>query len=71
MAVVSGAFEGSTTRRPVRVSNCRGIGLADMVLNSATGDTVVDAHGETVTFDGEPLQAQPASTVSLNRLYFL
>jgi urease alpha subunit len=71
VAFVSGSFEGSTTRRQVPVRNCRGIGLSDMVRNCSTGTTVVDSQGETVTFEGEPLDAEPASTVSLNRLYFL
>jgi urease subunit alpha len=74
VAFVNGSFEGkslSTKRRQVPVKGCRGIGLDTMVRNTTTGATVVDAAGARVTFNGEVLEAEPASTVSLNRLYFL
>lgn len=74
VAFVNGSFDGkslSTRRRTVPVRGCRGIGLGDMVRNSTTGTTVVDAAGARVTFNGELLEAEPASSVSLNRLYFL
>ena len=71
---VNGSFNGASLnskRRQVPVRGCRNIGLRTMVRNSTTGQTVVDAAGARVTFDGDLLQADPASTVSLNRLYFL
>jgi urease subunit alpha len=71
VAFVNEAFEGSTTRRQVPVRGCRNIGLADMVRNTTVGTTVVDPEGARVTFDGETLTADPAVSVSLNRLYFL
>ncbi|MCZ3385664.1 MAG: urease subunit alpha [Actinomycetia bacterium] len=74
VAFVSGACDVDALglrRRALPVSRCRGIGLADMVSNTTIGDTVVDVRGERVTFDGTELSADPAESVSLNRLYFL
>ncbi|MEO8328370.1 MAG: urease subunit alpha, partial [Candidatus Nanopelagicales bacterium] len=74
VAFVSGSFNGkslNTRRRQVSVRGCRGIGLRDMMRNTTVGDTVVDVAGGQVTFDGELIEAEPAATVSLNRLYFL
>ena len=70
-AVQQGADWLPTKRRRVAVRGCRGIGLADMVRNSTVGSTVVDLSSGTVTFDGEPLRADPAESVPLSRLYFL
>jgi urease subunit alpha len=58
-------------RQPLVVRNCRGIGLEQMVGNSTVGETIVDSAGEHVTFNGEPLEAEPIDSVSLSRLYFL
>jgi urease subunit alpha len=58
-------------RQPLVVRNCRGIGLAQMVGNSSTGETVVDPDGQRVTFNGELLDAEPIDSVDLSRLYFL
>jgi len=41
------------------------------VRNSTVGRTVVDLSSGAVTFDGEPLRADPAESVPLSRLYFL
>jgi len=60
-----------THRRRVAVRHCRGIGLADMVRNDTIGSTLVVPRQATVTFDGVLLDAEPAETVSLSRLYFL
>ena len=49
----------------------RGIGPADLRLNSRTGAVDVDQRTGLVTLDGEPVRSQPADSVSLNRLYFL
>lgn len=49
----------------------RGIGPADLRLNSRTGTVDVDGRTGLVTLDGEPLRSGPAQSVSLNRLYFL
>ncbi|MFI0512759.1 urease subunit alpha [Streptomyces sp. WSLK1-5] len=60
-----------TRRRRVAVHGTRGIGPADLRLNSRTGAVDVDRHTGLVTLDGEPLTSAPADSVSLNRLYFL
>jgi urease subunit alpha len=74
VALVNGACDPQALglrRRALPVQGCRDIGLPDMVANSTVGDTVVDTRGEHVTFDGEALEAEPVSSVSLSRLYFL
>ncbi|MDT0390718.1 urease subunit alpha [Streptomyces dubilierae] len=60
-----------TRRRRVAVRGTRGIGPADLRLNSLTGSVDVDQRTGLVTLDGEPLRSAPAESVSLNRLYFL
>ncbi|GHH15736.1 urease subunit alpha [Streptomyces lanatus] len=60
-----------TRRRRVAVRGTRGIGPADLRLNSRTGTVDVDQRTGLVTLDGEPLRSQPADSVALNRLYFL
>ncbi|WP_432031682.1 urease subunit alpha [Streptomyces antibioticus] len=60
-----------TRRRRVAVRGTRGIGPADLRLNSRTGAVDVDRRSGLVTLDGEPLRSAPADSVSLNRLYFL
>ncbi|MGC0206412.1 urease subunit alpha [Streptomyces levis] len=60
-----------TRRRRVAVRGTRGIGPADLRLNSRTGSVDVDQRTGLVTLDGEPLRSRPAESVSLNRLYFL
>ena len=60
-----------TRRRRVAVRGTRGIGPADLRLNSRTGAVDVDQRTGLVTLDGEPLHSEPAESVSLNRLYFL
>lgn len=60
-----------TRRRRVAVRGTRGIGPADLVLNSRTGQVDVDGGTGLVTLDGDPLRSEPAEQVSLSRLYFL
>ncbi|WP_393077828.1 urease subunit alpha [Streptomyces sp. LN704] len=60
-----------TRRRRVAVRGTRGIGPADLRLNSRTGAVDVDQRTGLVTLDGEPLRSEAADSVSLNRLYFL
>ncbi|WP_405990604.1 urease subunit alpha [Streptomyces sp. NBC_00986] len=60
-----------TRRRRVAVRGTRGIGPADLRLNSRTGAVDVDQRTGLVTLDGEPLRSEPAESVALNRLYFL
>lgn len=60
-----------TRRRRVAVRGTRGIGPADLRLNSRTGAVDVDRRTGLVTLDGEPIRSEAADSVSLNRLYFL
>ena len=60
-----------TRRRRVAVHGTRGIGPADLRLNSRTGAVDVDQRTGLVTLDGEPIRSEPAESVALNRLYFL
>ncbi|MER7978185.1 urease subunit alpha [Streptomyces sp. NPDC095817] len=60
-----------TRRRRVAVRGTRGIGPADLRLNSRTGAVDVDQRTGLVTLDGDPLRSEAADSVSLNRLYFL
>ncbi|WP_299534159.1 urease subunit alpha [uncultured Streptomyces sp.] len=66
-----GADALPTRRRRVAVRGTRGIGPADLLRNSRTGQVDVDGDSGLVTLDGEPLRSEPAESVSLNRLYFL
>ncbi|MFB7371928.1 urease subunit alpha, partial [Streptomyces sp. NPDC056222] len=61
----------ATRRRRVAVRGTRGIGPADLLLNSRIGDVQVDGRSGLVTLDGSPLRSEPADEVSLSRLYFL
>ncbi|MGW1955653.1 urease subunit alpha [Streptomyces sp. NPDC001920] len=70
-AVDRGGDSMPTRRRRVAVRGTRGIGPADLRLNSRTGAVDVDQRTGLVTLDGEPLRSEPAESVSLNRLYFL
>ncbi|MGW7411159.1 urease subunit alpha [Streptomyces sp. NPDC054863] len=60
-----------TRRRRVAVRHTRGIGPADLLLNSRTGSVDVDSRTGLVTLDGDPLRSEPSDSVPLNRLYFL
>ncbi|MEU9335249.1 urease subunit alpha [Streptomyces sp. NPDC048290] len=70
-AVDQGGDGLPTRRRRVAVRHTRGIGPADLRLNSRTGAVDVDQRTGLVTLDGEPLSSAPADSVALNRLYFL
>lgn len=53
------------------VKNCRTIGKAQMVRNSATPEISVDPETYQVTVDGRSATVGPAETVSLSQLYYL
>ncbi len=53
------------------VSNCRGIGKKDMVLNDATPEVEVNPETYEVRADGELLTCEPASELPLAQRYFL
>ncbi|MFE7171883.1 urease subunit alpha [Streptomyces sp. NPDC057616] len=70
-ALDQGGDSMPTRRRRVAVRGTRGIGPADLRLNSRTGAVDVDRRTGLVTLDGEPIRSEPADSVPLNRLYFL
>ncbi|MFI6403394.1 urease subunit alpha [Streptomyces sp. NPDC050548] len=70
-ALDQGGDSMPTRRRRVAVRGTRGIGPADLRLNSRTGVVDVDQRTGLVTLDGEPIRSEPAESVALNRLYFL
>ena len=70
-AVDAGDDHMTTRRRRVAVKNTRNIGPADLVLKNRLGVAGVNSKTGMVTFDGVPVYAEPAESVSLSRLYFL
>jgi len=58
-------------KRLVPVQNCRKIGKADMIHNSATPKIDVDPETYEVRADGELLTCEPASVLPLAQRYFL
>ncbi|WP_328331796.1 MULTISPECIES: urease subunit alpha [unclassified Streptomyces] len=70
-AIDLGSDHMPTRRRRVAVRGTRGIGPADLRLNSRTGQVDVNQRTGLVTLDGDPLESEAAESVSLNRLYFL
>jgi urease subunit alpha len=58
-------------KRLVPVENCRNIGKAHMVHNSATPRIEVDPETYEVRADGELLTCEPASVLPLSQRYFL
>ncbi|MDB5081726.1 MAG: ureC, partial [Chloroflexi bacterium] len=58
-------------KRAVAVANCRNIGKADMVLNSATPKIEVDPETYEVRADGELLTCEPATSLPMAQRYFL
>ncbi len=58
-------------KRLVTVENCRKIGKADMIHNSATPHIEVDPETYEVHADGELLTCEPASILPLAQRYYL
>jgi urease subunit alpha len=54
---------------PVR--NCRSVGKAQMVRNSATPEITVDPETYQVTADGHPATVDAVDEVSLSQLYYI
>jgi len=57
--------------RVALVRDCRGLRKSDMVRNDARPSVVVDPVAQRVTVDGTPVELEPASSLPLNRAYFL
>jgi urease subunit alpha len=53
------------------VRRCRGIGKADLKLNTATPRITVDPETYVVTADGERLTCEPARELPLTQRYAL
>lgn len=70
-AAADGNDHMTTRRRRVGVRGTRGIGPANMVLNSTLGRVDVDVRTGSVSFEGRTVYTDPAESVSLSRLYFL
>jgi urease subunit alpha len=58
-------------RRLVAVENCRKIGKADMIHNSATPHIEVDSETYEVRADGDLLTCEPAAVLPMAQRYFL
>jgi len=58
-------------RRVEPVRDCRAIGKADMVRNSATPEITVDPETYEVRLDGELASVPPAERLPMTQLYFL
>jgi urease subunit alpha len=58
-------------RRVEPVRDCRAIGKADMVRNSATPEITVDPETYEVRLDGELATVPPAERLPMTQLYFL
>jgi urease subunit alpha len=58
-------------KRLEAVKNCRKVGKADMVHNSATPVIEVDSETYAVRADGELLVCEPAQTLPMTQRYFL
>ena len=70
-ALGAGADLLPTRRRRVAVRGTRGIGLAQMVMNSRSAEVTVDNSTGAVAVDGERAESAPADSVTLSRLYHL
>ncbi|MEE9244456.1 MAG: urease subunit alpha [Mycobacterium sp.] len=61
----------AVNRKLVAVANVRSVGKAQMPLNDATPDIVVDPDSFTVRIDGEVWHEQPATELPMAQRYFL
>ena len=59
------------TKHVLPIAQCRGIGKADMKLNTALPRMHVDPETYQVTADGEVLSCEPAAKLPLTQRYFL
>ena len=58
-------------RRLVAVKDVRGVGKAQLPLNDATPDIVVDPRTFAVRIDGELIESAPAASLPMTQRYFL
>ena len=70
-AALDAGLEVDVRRQLVGVGDCRSIGKADMVENSATPNIEIDPDSFTVTVDGEVMTEEPAAELPMAQRYFL
>jgi urease subunit alpha len=70
-AALDAGLEVDVARRLVPVTDCRAVGKADMVENTATPNIEIDADSFTVTVDGEVMEEAPAAELPMAQRYFL
>ena len=70
-AALEHGLEVDVARPLVPVADCRGVGKADMVENTATPNIRIDADTFTVTVDGEVMEEAPATELPMAQRYFL
>jgi len=72
LAIARGLADSlGTSKRLVPVENCRNIGKKDMLYNSLTPEIRINPETYEVVVDGRPATAEPATRLSLGRLYSL
>ncbi len=72
LAIARGLSDSlGTSKRLVPVENCRGIGKKDMIYNDLTPEIRINPETYEVVVDGSPATAEPATRLSLGRLYSL
>ena len=60
-----------TARPRAKVSGCRTLAAADMVLHGRTGEVAVDPRTHAVTLDGDPVEAPPVEDLRLSGRFLL
>ncbi|MCH6567949.1 MAG: urease subunit alpha, partial [Nitrospinae bacterium] len=58
-------------KRVIAVKNCRSLGKADMIHNTATPHIEVDPETYEVRADGELLTCEPAKVLPMAQRYYL
>jgi urease subunit alpha len=72
LAIEAGTFVRLKPQKAfVPIASVRSLGKADMLRNAALPHITVDPQSFDVAADGKPLTCEPATTVPLNRKYFL
>ena len=70
-AAIEGGIEETLLKEVLPVENCRGIGKADMVLNSLMPEIDVNPETYEVRANGELLTCEPAKELPMAQRYFL
>jgi urease subunit alpha len=70
-AAIEEGIEETLLKEVLPVENCRGIGKADMVLNSLMPEIDVNPETYEVRANGELLTCEPAKALPMPQRYFL